>query len=910
MVAEPRKNIEKPEVLDESLDLHEKSTRERADLSLELKESFKKEDLEKAKKAYEKLKNKEKPEETNWMPTAVKVGVALGGAYLGYKLYDYLTSEKKEEKSTLKPMLAAGLAVTAGMGYLYKDQIHEVISDLYQVAMTKKSADDFIAKIKEGKVIDAFSGLQIDPKDKFLEKASEKLDIAKRYLLDMKDVKLSEFLKHKESKQFGALTYATAMELQVAGYDVDKIDLNKTKDSSSALEDEDKLVKHLESQKFDKMEELTVAEALKIAENRKEKESKLPVKLRFTEDPEEAKKLIPQTIDKINNSKTADTIAELSKDVIDTAVSEGAEIVADEEFGTFIVKNGVAIFVSSSALVTQTFSDAIEASYSEEKTAGDVAASYVKSNGIVYLGLGVAGGAAWAYLKKENIVFGAFKGFGRGIIFPFAVAHTGANTAVHGYAWLEKLEANFKYWGLSVREIASSNPEKKLEYMKQSAAYNGIEFRKWYQTFQQQTILKHTPIPRLEEVPTKLMEKMMPERVNEMMKLHLFRFVRSREAYLAAQGKPTRFPFDLDKLDENRQAIDDYIDDFLREIDPRPPVTNLDETKAKLDADELRNLNNSEKIRTLSEASKNADDYLHSVITKVEEMQKTGVPQAEIDEFSRKAEEELKTLRATYKETLKALADNAADLSKEEKAALKLLLKQELAHANGVRGVLREVGGRGKFAVVLGTAHVVYKYYEATEEDKEMHIERELMEIMKEIGPETLQLVLDILSPYGLSDWYTVFSGKGLITQKEVSGWERVTRVVFGSYNLTTDLIATVGGAVTVEAGGAGGAAIYGGANVVEAALRAAGKSPALIAAVNKILPKIAVMGREAGGYDKLLRSFHKIATRGMQVTLGIELTRMAYAGYNIVFDTSGEEEIEFDFGEGSSGGAGAGTAY
>lgn len=895
MIAKPRKSIEESENLDESLDLHKKSTRERADLSLELKEGFKKEDLEKAKKAIE---NKKKPDESSILPTAVTIGALLGGAYLGYKFFDYIEKRKAEGKSLTKPAVIAGLTVAAGVGYLYKDKISEVVSGLYEVAMTKKSADEFIGKLKEGRLMDAFSSLEMDPKDKFVEVASQKLDVAKRYLLDVKDVKLSEFLKHKESKQYGALTYVTKLELEVAGYDTDNLDLNKSKDNSGALEDEGKLAKHLEINKFDKMEDLTIAEALKIIENRKEKESKLPEKFKLIDNPEEVKELLPKTIEKINNSQAAETIADVTKVVIDTAVEEGGEIIVDENLGTFIVKNGNVMLVSWSKLVGQTFKDVMEAGYSKEKTLGDAGASFVRSNGVVYLGVGLVAGVAWAAIKKENIALGGVKGLGRGIMFPYAVGHTAVNTAFHGYAWLDNLEANFKHWGLSAREIAASNPEKRLEYMRQSTAYNGIEFRKWYQSLQREVILKHTPVPKLGEIPEKITGVMLPKRVNEMMRLHLFRFIRAREAYLVAQGLPTKFPFDLDKLDENREAIDEFVEGFLREIDPRPSVTNLDETKAKLNTDELRNLNNSEKIRTLSEASKNADDYLHSVITKVEEMQKTGVPQAEIDEFSRKAEDELKTLRANYKETLKALADNASDLSKEEKAALKLLLKQELAHANGVRGVLREVGGRGKFAVVLGTAHVVYKYYEATEEDKEMHIERELMEIMKEIGPETLQLVLDILSPYGLSDWYTVFSGKGLITQKEVSGWERATRVVFGSYNLATDLIATVGGAVTVKAGGAGGAAIYGGANVVEAALRAAGKSPALIATVNKILPKIAVMGREAGGYDKLLRSFHKIAKRGMQVTLGIEMSRMAYAGYQIVFDTSGEEEIEFDLEE------------
>ncbi len=309
------------------------------------------------------------------------------------------------------------------------------------------------------------------------------------------------------------------------------------------------------------------------------------------------------------------------------------------------------------------------------------------------------------------------------------------------------------------------------------------------------------------------------------------------------------------------------------------------------------------KIKALGEISDKTERYMEDVLAKTREMQKAGRSEADIKAFQKEAENNLKGARDHHNEALAHLKSLEKDMNPAEKKAFQKLIETKLAKANGVRGILREIKGRGKFALVFGAAHIVWDVYQVSKKEKEEHVKQELVNIVKEIGLDTLQLVLDILSPFGVSDWYTVATGKEWLTGKKATNWDIVTRVVFGTYNLATDTLAAIGGAATVEVGGAGGVGIYAAENAVEASIRAAGKGPEVYRAIKSILPKLATLAKDSGGYSNLLkilksektinalRQTKKVAGVAQTGILGIELGKAAYAGYHIIFDTKGQPE-------------------
>ncbi len=243
--------------------------------------------------------------------------------------------------------------------------------------------------------------------------------------------------------------------------------------------------------------------------------------------------------------------------------------------------------------------------------------------------------------------------------------------------------------------------------------------------------------------------------------------------------------------------------------------------------------------------------------------------------------------------------------TKEEKAAIKKLLTTELNNASGIKAIGHAIKGRGGMAVVLGTANLVIGYTEINAASKENAVEEKLWAMGKELGWETLQLMADIACPFGMSDFINAYNGKGWISGKELSTWDRGVSALFGTYSLAADTLATLGGGVTAEVGGAGGVAIYGSANTLEALLRAGGKSPELIATARKLLPELMLLSKEAGGWEKLLPillNLKKYSGYGVNAYMAGTVAVAGYSAMKIYYSTEGQEEIPFDFGEDGEG--------
>lgn len=313
------------------------------------------------------------------------------------------------------------------------------------------------------------------------------------------------------------------------------------------------------------------------------------------------------------------------------------------------------------------------------------------------------------------------------------------------------------------------------------------------------------------------------------------------------------------------------------------------------------------KIEALRETSKEADLYLEKAILRVNQMRRAGVPEAEVNKFMEEVQANLNSLRERFGGSFKTLKDGYKTMQPAEQKIFKELLAKDLANARGIRGIMREMKGRGKFAIAFGVATIAWEYYEIKQQEKADHIRKEIGDIAKTIGLDTLQIVIDVLSPFGISDWYTVISGKECITGNKVGTGARIERAVFGVYNAVTDALAVL---ATPETAGVGGAAIYGAENVIEASLRAAGKGPAIYKTVKTIIPRIVTLAKEVGGFKNLykivksektleaiqvLRKTKKVAGATRNIALAVDVGKAAFAGYELVFDTKDQPEFIID---------------
>ncbi|MBI4994031.1 hypothetical protein HZC21_00075 [Candidatus Peregrinibacteria bacterium] len=90
--------------------------------------------------------------------------------------------------------------------------------------------------------------------------------------------------------------------------------------------------------------------------------------------------------------------------------------------------------------------------------------------------------------------------------------------------------------------------------------------------------------------------------------------------------------------------------------------------------------------------------------------------------------------------------------------------------------VRSKVGRVGVVGLLLVPA-IYCKYKDIKEKNPEI----EFAALMKELGLDSVQILADVCPfTFGASDWYTVSSGKELITGREVHGWDRYSRIIWG----------------------------------------------------------------------------------------------------------------------------------
>lgn len=509
----------------------------------------------------------------------------------------------------------------------------------------------------------------------------------------------------------------------------------------------------------------------------------------------------------------------------------------------------------------------------------------------------MAMGTVTALWKGESITRGLTLGGLRGAILgPVGVVWNAIKLGAAGQKGIAKVitEADYRLAqgrsGLEGTRAFFSKEAKQADAFKTATARHIKEYQKYYDL--RQRSLKG----RLKDVHIKHLDTLEPEHFKRMEAYHFTQMSNNWESWRIALGESNpKFPIDLEEFRADKEQADAFIERFMHESGLAPQERiNVDDAVQRIDSRSLNQLPVTNRIEALRQSSREADEYMQTFTKKVEQMHLDGKPQTEIDTYTQEVRRNLEEIRTRYKASFEDLKRNASSMTKEEQVALKSLLQTEFSHATGVRGVMREVGSRatGKVQLVFGVAAIGLEYLQANDEQKEAYAAGKVYSWGQEFGLDVVQIIADILSPFGASDWYTVATGKEFFTGEDASTWNRITRVIFGAYNLSTDTLAAIGGAATAEVAGAGGAAVYGTSNTIEGALRAAGKSEKVIAAAKAIIPEVQGLAKALGGYQELFRVMKNVAGKGMIGVAGVEVTKL---GYELMFDTNDQEPIEID---------------
>ena len=884
--------------------------------------------LDKSKETKEEIDEGGKPNLLSYMPTVLKVGLGLGAAYLTWSIVKKLWNkkeekeEKKEEGFLSRTEKIIGTAVLAGVAFLIgKEAIPGYFRDKMGIETKKKSIEECIEKLKKGKFKEAFSELSIDSKEPYLERMAKTIDVEKKYILNLRDVKYSEFLKHrKDQKKSGKVGYATAMIAEVVGIDINNPFSNGDNDLREANADA-KIQAYLDTHSSeDDRKKLTVGELLTKEDeklNPEENASDAGAQSSTPDTDSETRQSDSETGEPILNEdpnfleknakatnalveswgietpgETPTTVYQKAGDLVDAAKTDGGQLFCKDGI-LYILKGGSVAILSSCAFFVDTVTDVCEAAATEEKSAGTVVTSFLERGGLTYVGGGMAVGLAAAGLQKLGILNGSgsvvletLKGAGRGLIAPFNIfkgTTMGAKVVYSGAQWARD---EYRFLDFSKKELL--DPKNALLYKQGKAAWAAEEFLK---TFDEANLEK-TARWNWEGIKSKARASILPENVKQLRTRYLDWFLSSRREYMKAANLTDGFVWHtvLKKGDLTEAAKEAHR--FLAEV------------KATNTAAALRTLGEAgnrpagietprariERLRTMAQES---DQYMRTAISERESMVRRNIRGVDLDVFDQQVRDHLKTSGRQAEGLLDELSRGA--LTMEEKIALNAVVRKELSASLGIKAVAREVKGRGVMSVAIGTGYLVYEAYQANEAGKDMIIDGELTQLGKEIGWTTLETIIDVMCPFGLTSFWTAASGEEMLTDRKLSGWERVFRLGMGTYSAVTDTIGVLAAVATSPAAGAGGVGVYAGANAVEAAVRLAlrgvGASDDLINTGTRLIPRLTELAKKVGGYKELLLRMQKVA-RGT----GYALTgaTAAFMGYTVLYDTSDSKEIEF----------------
>jgi len=249
-------------------------------------------------------------------------------------------------------------------------------------------------------------------------------------------------------------------------------------------------------------------------------------------------------------------------------------------------------------------------------------------------------------------------------------------------------------------------------------------------------------------------------------------------------------------------------------------------------------------------------------VTVLKEVERLGKNSPEV----KKLVEELDAMNAVYKKTTRNELSLWNSLIGENKGLRKQFsewLSEE--HKSGLVKFAKNKWGKiGVMGLLFGTTLFCEK-----RAIKEKNPAVETSELFSTLGMETLQLLADVCPfTFGASDWYTVWTGKESVTRHEVKGWDRYSRIIWGTFGALLD------GASLIPAVDI--AAIP--ASAIVKTARATGR----IGASKKLIeawPKIKEVAEKVGGWKKLsehLQDYIKAGGKPEKMAHAAEMIRTA----------------------------------
>lgn len=890
-----------------------------------------------AKKSIEKGKT---PEGHEWMPTAVRAGLVIGGAIGAYNLWQWFKKEDTKEDPKKMPYISAAIT-TLGVGALIgPDRLASWSAKYMGLSFGTETLGKFWDNLKKFKFKEAFGSFLFSDANPGIEKTAEKLDIDKSLLIDLKDVTYEKF--HDFKSDAGRKTKSYISEaLGFMGFDNSSNTIGTDVDDQLRnAGDEQKLLEFIEANKQlikgKNIEKMTITEILneldkagaldKVQTSGKESVDEDKDKATVG-DLETMGDKFPKAKEAYEAYKNGDIgLSEAAALVVKGTVDDGSALVV-KDGSLFLVKYGMVAFISSAEIWLDTVKD-IYGIMKGEKGVSDLVTDIYDDGGGWWIGAGAVIGA----LRSDNPIRGAIKGGFSGIKMAYNLVPWSIKTGYKGIKTVGDLSKRSSYGtrellNISVRDslpfLAKASETEKAAFYQERALYHAEEFKKF------QLKNDSSTSAGVKGTTDRILEKIFPNWAKEEMILNGKFFVEYRMKYLEAMEKIHLATNDEAKLKSIREemktlkmtnteitegikkgnGVETKLKDATEEFITKEKVS-ADIAPVKVNQHPIEGLPESEnktKFERIKKTHSITEEYFKDRCEERRLLEAGGSTKEELTAYDDITKNHLTKGRDTLIEAINDV--DQSKLSNEEALAFESLIKKELSQGIGIRGIFTKEYGksilksRGKFAVVFGIANVVIESYQLTQENKEAIVKKELMEMVKEVGLDTVQIILDILCPFGLSDWYTVVTGEEVLTGKEVSGWSRAGRAVFGTYNVATDLIAVAGGVVTAPAGAEGAIAVATVADAAEGAarlaLKGAGKAPDIIKRIPEIIRSLTMMAHSVGGFKGLLPIVQKWSGNTMKGILvadvGMLAGTVAMAGYDIMFDTEGQEEIVID---------------
>ncbi len=902
----------------------EDQKKERADLAMSVMEETPPQAvLNSSQVLREDLDKGKKPDLLSYMPSVMKAGLLLGAGYLTWSLLKKLWPKKEEEKeeksegffSTAQKIVAG--AVLAGLAYLIgKEAIPGYLKDKMGIEAKKESIERFVAKLKEKGMREAIAELSIDSDEEYLVRMADAIGVEKKYVFNLEPVKYSTFLENRKKALSNKFGYATMQIAQMVGFDLStNIPFTSADEDLREANADAKIQAYIEANSTEEdRKKLTIGELLTKIDAEKSPGESLPDAPEaaalvgesnpetgeqiVSEDPNFLKKHAKKTSEWVESigatppEGTPATVYGRAGELVDAVKEDGGQLFCYDGVLYLLTAGGVAV-LSSCAFFVDTVADVGEAAATEERTAGNVVTSFLERGGLTYVGGGMALGVAAAGLQKLGILNGSgsviiesLKGAGRGLIAPYNIfkgTTMGAKTVYAAGQWARD---EYKFLSFTKKELL--DPRNALAYKQGKAAWAAEEFLK---TFDEANFEKIAGW-NWEGVQAKVKGSILPENVKQLRKRYLTWFMRSRQDYLKSANITDTFNWHLILDGGDLTPASEEAHRFLAEV------------KASNTAGALRTLSEAgnrpagietpqAKIERLRSMAKESDSYMRSAIEERESMVRRKVRGPELDAFDQQVRDHLKASGRQAEGMLDELS--RATLSAEEKVALNSILRKELSASLGIKAVAKEMKGRGVFSFAIGTGYLVYEAYQANESGKDMLIDGELTELGEQIGWTTLETIINVLCPFGLTDFYSAAMGEEILTDRKLGGWERALRLGMGTYSAVTDSLGVLAAVASSPAAGTGGIGVYAGANAVEAsvrlALRGLGASDDIIDTGTRLLPRLSELARKVGGHRELLARMQKVA-RG--TGYGMAGATAAFMGYSVMYDMRDSKEIEF----------------